>query len=301
MKIKIQKKSNEEVDELLQKKVRHPKKPLLEKKDNINFGQKSNIHYLVYFLCAVFVCVVIALTFRVITTIKSSTFDTSSYSLLVSSESPFIISVDTASNNLSIIDVTNSNIDKKAKSLELNVPIDSKIVVKNGQLDSEEYPSFGFLWSVILRPWEYKFENLTPFDVFKLVQFSLGMQEKDMNRAFMEISQDGQLQGLSSDEVYDIFKDPIIINEQQSIEVLNGTDMEGLAGQVSLLIRNTGGNVVSVGSTPNSAKSQLVSSNNSETLKRLSRILNIVPTVDPNFTSISDIKIKLGQDFVKAK
>ena len=130
--------------------------------------------------------------------------------------------------------------------MDLKVPVDGKLSKKSGSVLVQDFPSAGFLLSVLSRPWEYEFDGMTPLDAFKLTQYALGIQEKDIIRHNISISDEGYLNGIEAQELYDVFKDPMIINEQQIIEVLNGTGKEGLAGQVCLRIKNSGGNVVSV-------------------------------------------------------
>lgn len=298
MKIKI--KSTEEALE-----VQPKRKPRVIKKDFESHSdsakrKKSNIHYLVYFVSAVFICILLALLFRVALSVRNSTFSTPSYAVLVTSDPSFLISVDTASKKLAIVEVgpRHSN-NRIQKSMLLKTPLDGKMYKKDGVISINDFPSVKFLWATIMRPWEYGFEGMTAFDAFKLTQYALGVQEKDIVRHRISETKDGVFEGLDSQELYDIFKDPIIINEQQSIEVVNGTGEEGLAGQVSLLLKNAGGNVVSVGSSNSVVETTLVASANSHTLERMSHILGVDPTIDENFASISDIKVVLGQNFVK--
>lgn len=299
MKIKIKSTENHELDVMPVQKKRSVKKNSDLTQEKVK-SKKTNIHYLLYFTVVVLVCILSALIFRIVLTVKNSTFSTPSYSVLISSESPFLVSVDTDSKKLSIIEIDKKNSRSRLqKSMELKVPVDARLSKKSGSVQVSDFPSGGFLLSVLSRPWEYEFEGMTPLDAFKLTQYALGIQEKDIIRHNISISSDGELHGIEAQELYDVFKDPIIINEQQSIEVINGTGQEGLAGQVSLLIKNSGGNVVSVGSAQDTAYSVLTANKKSHTLDRISHMLGIPPVVDENFASISDIKITLGQDFVK--
>ncbi len=298
MKIKI-KNTDEDLEVLPKRKPRSSKKDLEPHSVNLK-KKRSNIHYLFYFFGAVLMCILLALVFRIALSVKNSTFSTPSYAVLVASDPSFLISVDTASKKLSIIEVGSrfSN-NRLQKSMLLKTPLDGKMYKKNGTISVDEYPSVKFLWYMIMRPWEYGFEGMTPFDAFKLTQYALGIQEKDIVRLKISESTDGVIEGIDSQELYDIFKDPIIINEQQSIEVINGTGQEGLAGQVSLLLKNSGGNVVSVGSSKSVEKTTLITTSKSHTVERISHILGVNSTIDEQFASISDIKVILGQDFVK--
>ncbi len=300
MRIKIKDSKQEALETAQPAKTRSVKKsPKAEMHENSQ-KRKTNVHYILYFLAAVFVCIIFALIFRTAVMVKNSTFSTPSYSVLVSSNTPFIIAVNTESKKLSLIEIdTDLSRTRIQKSMQLKTPIDGKIDKKSGELYVDEYPSVGFFMSMLLRPWEYEFEGMTMLDALKLTQYALGIQNKDVQNYRLYITSDGEVEGISSSELYDTFKDPRLINEQESIEVVNGTGREGLAGQASLLLKNTGGNVVSLGTVEGTEKSSLKASKNSNTLMRISRILGISPEIDENFSSISDIKIVLGQDFVK--
>ncbi|MBP7832311.1 MAG: LytR C-terminal domain-containing protein [Candidatus Levybacteria bacterium] len=298
MKIKIKHTSEEPLEEQVVKpRARKNQKAVGNASDN---KKKNNVHYILYFLAAVFTCIVFALIFRTIVMVKNSTFSTPSYAVLFSSSTPFLLAVDTDSKKMSIIEIDSpESVSRIQKSMQLKTPIDGKIHKKNGELYAGEYPSIGFLISAFFRPWEYSFDGMTPLDALKLTQYALGIQDKDVTRYEVSLNSDSELEGMTQDELYDTFKDPVLINEQQSIEVVNGTGKEGLAGQVSLLLKNTGGNVVSLGTSEEVNRSTLYSNQNSHTLTRISHILGISPEIDPDFASISDIKIILGKDFVK--
>lgn len=298
MKIKIKNTKGESLDVLPVKRSQISKKNTLE----LDTSRKHNntLHYLIYFFVGVAVCIVLALAARFIFTIKDSTFVTPSYSLLVASKSPFIVVVNTDSKKLSLVDIEFKSSAKIANSLLYKIPLDGRITTKDMSLSSVDFPKMSMLFKIVLRPWEYGYDGVTSLDVIKLLQFSLSIPKKDIERVQMSIDSDEGVEGVTQDTLYDIFKDPVIINEQKSIEVVNATSTEGLAGSVAQLIKNTGGNVVSVASATDAKRSKLVASQKSQTLLRLSHILGIEPVVDENFSSISDIQIILGEDFIAA-
>lgn len=299
MKIKIKHTSEEPLAEQTVKPRSTQKKQKAAADMHVN-KRKNNVHYVLYFLAAVVTCILFALIFRTIVMVKNSTFSTPSYTVLFSSSTPFLIAVDAESKKMSVIEVDSlKTASRVQKSMQLKTPIDGKLHKKNGEIQANQYPSMGFLVSIFFRPWEYEFDGMTAFDALKITQYALGVQDKDIKRYSVSLSSDSELEGMTQDELYDTFKDPILINEQQSIEVMNGTGQEGLAGQVSLLLKNTGGNVVSLGTSDEVSRTALYANKNSHTLTRISHILGINPEIDPDFASISDIKIILGKDFVK--
>lgn len=295
MKIKLKNAKNENLDVLPVKRAHSPKKNS-EETESLK-PQKSSLIYLLYFFVIVFVCIILALAARFFFTIKNSTFVTPSYSVMVLNESPFMIVVNTETKKLSIFDLQSKTAAKTSNSLLYRLPLDGTISVNDSGLSSKSFPKISFLIKTLLRPWEYKYEGMTSLDAVKLTQLALSIPKREIERFSISLSKEGEIEGITQDALYDIFKDPLIINEQKSIEVVNATYTEGLAGSVGQLVKNTGGNVVSVASSSNTKRSRLVAAEQSKTLVRLSHILGIDSVIDENFSSISDIQIVLGEDF----
>lgn len=103
--------------------------------------------------------------------------------------------------------------------------------------------------------------------------------------------------------------DSQIIDEGASIAVFNGTSHPGLANEVSRVITNLGGNVISVSSTEEKFEKSLVITTedlDSETSKRISQIFAPLcikqkcQSKDPKVTySRAKINIVLGEDYYK--
>lgn len=295
MKIKIKNAKNENLELPPMKRSSSSKK--LNESAEFTHKPKSTLIYLLYFFVIVFVCIVIALSARLFFSIKSSTFTTSSYSVLIKNESPFLIVLDTDNKKLSILELKNVSSSKTGDSLSYKVPIDGVLSVKDTGLSAASFPKISFLLKTLFRPWEYTYEGMTSWDAVRVTQAALSIPKKETERYTVSLSKDGEIEGITQESLYDIFKDTLIINDQISVEVVNATSTEGLAGSVGQVIKNTGGNVVSVASAKNLKRSRLIGSEKSKTLVRLSHILGIPYTIDENFSSISDIQVVLGEDF----
>jgi hypothetical protein len=275
-----------------------PKKTGDERKEDAR--KLSTTSYLVWFIVFVGIFIGVALTARIIFLFQKGTFVTSSYSVFVVNEDSYIVAFSKSSSKLSYISVP-VDLDKNrlGKSLSLGVPIDGEINGKSGVLEKNKFPSIALIFSIIFRPWEFTYKNMTLIDSLNLVYRLLPINKGEIGNYKLSLSEEGELEGILSKTIYDIFKDPEIINEGMSVSIVNATGRNGLASAVGKIIGNIGGNVVELSSEKENNISEITASNNSTTLKRISRLLEIKPEMKENKGAISDIKIILGSDFLK--
>jgi hypothetical protein len=275
-----------------------PKKTGDERKDHAR--KLSTTSYLVWFIVFVGIFIGVALTARIIFLFQKGTFVTSSYSVFVVNEDSYIVAFSKSSSKLAYISVP-VDLDKNrlGKSLSLGVPIDGEINGKSGVLEKNKFPSIALIFSIIFRPWEFTYKNMTLIDSLNLVYRLLPINKGEIGNYKLSLSEEGELEGILSKTIYDIFKDPEIINEGMSVSIVNATGRNGLASAVGKIIGNIGGNVVELSSEKENNISEITASNNSTTLKRISRLLEIKPEMKENKGAISDIKIILGSDFLK--
>lgn len=258
-------------------------------------SERGPLSMLFYFFAIVALFIVISLVIRFIFLYKNSTFTSSSYSVLVAGDNSFIISYDKNLNRLGVVSVPLKSTNVIKESVVLGVPIDAQ--VKTASIAKTSFPTFGQIVDQIVAPWKYAYKGMTMLDGVKLTYRSLSVPKKDIAHATIRVSKDGEIGGASQDELYAIFKDSDIVNEQESIEIINTTTVTGLAGMVGRVLKNIGGNVVSIQSGDEETTSHIYASKDSETLTRIARILGIAPTIRDNNSSIADIQIVLGKDF----
>lgn len=271
------------------------KKPQANDKQRSVSSNINKISYLLYFFLIVSLVIIIALFARVVFLYQKSTFNSSSYSIFVNSKTPFLIAFDKQLGQLSIIRVPSVSRDRIDESVSLGVPIDGQI--ENESLKSDNFLSFSSILDQIFKPWGYHYQNMTVLDSIRLFYYTYSIPKKDILRATIKLSKDGEVSGVSQDQLYNIFKDARIVNEQESIEIVNATQIAGLAGLVGRVIKNAGGNVVSITSGDGQLDTVIQSSSSSETLTRLAGLLGTEPTINENIKSTADIQIILGSDF----
>ncbi|MFI5265433.1 MAG: LytR C-terminal domain-containing protein [Candidatus Levyibacteriota bacterium] len=266
-----------------------------------HFSKKehSPLYFLLYFLLIVGICIGIAVLARIFFLVSKSTFSTASYSVLIVSQNPFIVSLDTTSPKLNLVTVASPIQKNRIKeSLSLGIPIDGEILASSQNLSKDSFPDVMLAVNMMFRPWLYSHQDMTIIDALRLVYASFSVSQSTGTSSYtIQRSKTGDILGVSSSQLYDIFKDPVIINEQVSIEIVNATSVQGLAGSAAQVLKNAGCNVISVTSGDIENFSMIVANSSSVTLTRVSHVLGIPFKIDPSFHGITDMRIVLGQDF----
>ena len=137
------------------------------KTTQIKEKNSSNLKYLLYFLMFVSVSITIALFFRIIFLIQKSTFNSTSYSVYVKSENPFVIVYEGEQNKLFLVSLSKGYSSKIKESVEFGIPIDGKI--KTSYVTENNFPSMLLLADTILRQWGFSYSSMTFLDMIKLI------------------------------------------------------------------------------------------------------------------------------------
>ncbi len=271
------------------------RKVLKEKKEK----NSSPFIYLGYFLLVVALCILTAFTFRMIFLYKKSTFSTTSYSVLIKNKNPYIVSYNKELGRISYINLINFKPGSKTlQSLTYGVPLDGEVDT-SVDIGSESFSTFPALVSFLVNQFSSRFTGLTILDLSNLIISTQSVPKNAIFASSVKITQDKTVEGLSQDDIYDAFKDSSIIEEALSVEVINATDVKGLAGGVSQILKNAGCNVIVVSSADSKTHSQLEAIRKSKTLERISHVLGIKAVLVEDLKSSADIRVIVGEDFVK--
>lgn len=260
---------------------------------------KGPLSYIFYFVVFVILCVVLAVITRAVFIFQKSTFSTSSYSVLVSSKNPFLISYNVAPYNISVVKLPYKRFKNKTQeSIFLSIPIDGEIR-SSQKISSDSFLRTGNFISTIFHPLLYSYEGMTILDNLRIQWGISTIKQRNIQTFMLKISQKNNIMGMSGGEVYDAFKDPEIINEGLSVQIVNATNKNGLAGDTGLVLKNTGLNVISIVSSDEKKNSVINAAQSSYTATRISHILEIPVKVNPAWHSISDLQIVIADDFAK--
>lgn len=252
--------------------------------------KKSSLKLAGLFLGIVLGLMLLSLSIKLVFLFMESKFDGShKFNVVLIGDSNIeIVSLTPKLRSISIL-----NIPQRRNNLNqlLKIPIDGTIVSKE-KVDSNKIISI-FIKSAM--PFGgYKVNNLTFIDLVRLAFFARTVTQNSISeRDFTEDLTDKQKNTLVSLT----FNDPTIYEENQSIQIINATSVNGLGSKLANLITNIGGNPILVSSSDEVIqKSKLLySGDKTYTVERISSYLNIsMEKADKK--GIADVIIIIGND-----
>lgn len=256
-------------------------------------SRPSNLTYLFYFLFIVGFAVLMASIWRLFITYNEKSFNTKAYSVLVvNDKGTFVVALNSENRSMTTLSLQVLKHENKLKTeLANGIPIDAIIETKKEVEELFTYPNY---LSFLSRFSKTKLQDMNGFDYFRMITSVTGINNKDKRSEALRIS-DGEF-SLSQEELFDIFKDSDVIHEGLGIEIINATDLNGLAGGVANILKPLGVNIVSLSSEDVVQGSVVKARKKSMTSSKIAHLLKI-PVVVEEPSSIADITIILGQDF----
>lgn len=254
-------------------------------KRNSKTAQSKNLHLAFYFGFIVFFIILISLSLKSIEVLRKSRFnDDNKFTVAVISKNhtDFIsVSSEGIVSKLEVKDVGGYTLDN------LEIPHDSYILLRNNlDLKPEVY------FSNLIFSRDKDKTNLTVVDFFRLTLMTRGAKSENISEESVSFKDTSNYQRKISKK----FVDSKIADENVSIEIVNSSGISGLGNSVAKTISNLGGNVVLVTTSKKMEKeSKIYFKNESYTLKKVSKILNIKPSFSDE-NSLSDVIIVLGED-----
>lgn len=202
--------------------------------------------YLKIFFLVVISIIVLSVFYRLGSVVFNSSFKNNSFSILYISKESKIISVDKKMGTVSYLSVGNiKNLVKGkspfAASIVLGVPINGIMYDTDNNLN----PDFKGFISLknelrLLFGFGTVFKNMNEYDIYKVMSIAR-MAVKDNTRV-LEVN----LQNEKSvkENITDNFKDSSIQDARYTVEIANGTKINGLANSVAAVLTHLGYNVV---------------------------------------------------------
>lgn len=269
--------------------------------------QKNSVGLVLGFIIVVVILIGISLAFRVYALIKESRFDgIHRFTIALSSEektelnkAPYfeIISFAPDSHTISLV-LIEKNIQLTGIGKTLEIPIDAAIFYKQKQNIPKKILSNKDVESILLRllvSYRDVSTNLTIIDLARLWFIARSWPRSAVTFASITNSSD-QIE--ISKFASSLFIETEMVEEKNTIGVVNGTDEAGLGNRLSRLITNMGGNVVSISTsdTPITRSSISYFGNKSYTVSRLQKVLGFKEKKLEK-QAISDIIITIGKDY----
>ena len=253
--------------------------------------EKHNTRIAILFVIFVCAIILISIVLKTIQLLRQSKFDGSNrFTISVSNDKNLeVVSFSPNKHSISIL-----KLDKDIKNLKLGqflkIPIDGFVRASFLKTDKD----VASLMSSVFFGFKDVKTNLNFVDILRLILASRTTPANNLLVYDITSSMEEQ-------KVYKIveklFKDDEIEKENQTVEIINTTQVLGLGGRLARFITNMGGNVIQVSTENNSQKKSIILYNGkkSYTVDRLSKALGFL-TSKMSQQSIADITIVIGED-----
>lgn len=208
----------------------------------------ASIAYLKIFFLAFFLLIVVAIIFRLVSLFSGSSFTGNSFSILYVSKNSKIISVEKSSKSVVYVSVGNVRSIVKGKSpfvagIALGVPINAMIYDTDTSRDPDysDFISYGNEARMIFSV-NKNFENMNEYDLHKVLSIARGADKYSVKNVsvnlFDEESVNKNLEGA--------FLDHQIRDADSTVEIVNSTEINGLANAVASILTKKGYNVIAL-------------------------------------------------------
>jgi len=253
--------------------------------------------YLKIFVCIVIVFFVGALLVRMGNEVTGSSFKNNSFSLLIVSKDSKIIFVDKANKSVLFLAVGDIRNFVKGKgvveaSIALGIPINGMIIDSHSPQNLNEFVSSANVTRLILSGESPVFKNLDKYDIYKLTSTIKGSLTDNKHEIRVNIFNQDQMK----EKVGDLFKDSVVNNLAYTIEIDNGTTIDGLGTEMAGILSREGFNVIAVRTTKQNTNSYISYPGKSNIYVNSLVGLTDFPIKKEKGSQTADITIYLGDD-----
>lgn len=256
----------------------------------------TSFFYLKVFALIFIVLVVGSIIFKVADEIINSSFRYNSYSLLIVSGDTKYISVDRQGKSATFLALGDIRSFVKGKkpieaSFALGIPINAIIVDNYPPQNLSDFSSAKKIWRLV---WGQgvAFKNINKFDLFKLSN-AINTAIKD-NRAEVRLNIFNQKE--VKEKIGDKLSDSSVINVAYTVEIDNGTNINGLGNLMAGILSRRGYNVISVKTSTESGNSFIAYPDKKNAYVESLSALTQFPIVKEKKSQAADITIFLGDD-----
>lgn len=258
--------------------------------------QVKNKSLKTFYLYAILVLIVIlsSLVIKSIFIFEQSKFDPShqfTLAIIQGKDIKEVISFHPQTPSLSILSIDDSDIPYEGLAKKYGIETDGYIKGDTPMPLSED--TTAFLWTSLLPTTNWQ-SNLTVIDKIRL--FLLAKNVTTNNKTIEEISLKKQTAETNT-LIANALTDQELSAENISIQVINATEISGLGQRLGRALTNMGANVVDVSTAQQQQADSTIAyySNESYTLSRVEKLLNIIPNRLTR-QQIADIVITIGND-----
>jgi len=222
----------------------------------------------------------------------------------VISKKAYVMRIDNKLSTLSILALKDkSGISKNSmleNSIFLHIPLDGQITNEKDQINDlkTQLLSVQAVLSIFVPNPSVHLLQMNLYDYLKLYFWAKQVPKRNIHeKTIQSISSYKDNNSELNIIISNFFGDQDIINEKISVEIVNGTGINGLGSKVAQMLENTGFDVVSVSSTDENRSSAIFITKSSSNSKSLQKIQNLFLFEAKEVEQgIADIKIVLGND-----
>jgi hypothetical protein len=269
----------------------------MPKKQVPETGERS-IKKVILFCVVVVLLILISLLVRLSIVLKDSKYNGSDRFTIAIVDKKVLtfLSFDPATTSISSLRVTGMVLQAPPQRI-IGIPVDGILLVAKPFTLSTD-PSEA-IQTILLHPTYTTKKDINGVDIFRAYLFAKSVSLKNIQHETLSMTKsENDIDKLAAQ----LFSDTKIVDDNLSIEIVNGTDISGMAKRLERLIDNAGGNVVAVSSTHEVEKKSKIYyyQKPSYTEERLQRMLGY-PAVLSNTQGIADIKVVIGEDQVRTQ
>lgn len=256
--------------------------------------------YLKIFFSAVILIIILSIVYRLGSVIINSSFRSNSFSILYISKESKIISVDKKMGTVSYFSVGNIRNLVKGRnpfvsSVVLGVPINGIMYDVNQNLN----PNFKDFTSLknelrILFSFGTVYKNMNEYDVHTVMSIARNAGKDNTRVLKVNLLDEKSVK----ENITDNFKDSSIQDSQYTVEIANGTGINGFANSVAAVLTRLGYNVVFVHTVKGSYNDNSYVGFKFSKNQFVSSLLNFTSFIESKKTlsSSADVTIYLGSD-----
>lgn len=252
----------------------------------------NNLNLAGIFIAVVVFFILLSLFFKLFFLVRESHFDGSNkYNLeIIDQKQTQIISFSPKENSISVLKLDQRVVGDLSKNLE--IPIDGIINFNKFSFDDSKLTS-GILHGLLYASSRYK---ITSLDILRLAFFS---RKVNSGSIYIRQFQNNYTATQKYNVLYLTFKDPVIFTQNQTIEIINATDVFGLGNRLATLISVIGGNVIFVKSDLTSKDSKILYNGNETYTEKRIRDATGFPLIKTTEKGVADVIIIIGTDSLK--
>ncbi len=252
--------------------------------------------YLKIFVLIFVVLVVGSIIFRALTEVVDSTFTNNSYLVLVSAKDSKLIYVDKKNKTGVYVSLGDLRQFVKGKnplgaSISLGIPINALIWDEKVPRTLDEFTSSSYQTRLLFDP-SIKYKNINKLDIFRLTSALKSTPKDNRVEARVNIFDQKELK----EKLGDNLKDSVITNMQYTVEIDNGTSINGLGNTLAFILSRQGYNIISVRTSSEKGNSY-ISFNGSKNVY-INSLISLLgfDFMDKSVSQAADVTIYLGDE-----